>query len=107
MFFSLSSTTRTRSPAMTALLHRYREDKPAAVFGLALHPDPATVKLDQAPRQREAEPRAFALSRADVGLLELLEDPFVILGRDARPGVRHRHLRIPVDAGRGDDDAAV
>ena len=32
----------------------------------------------------------------DVGLLELLEDPLLVLGRDARPGVGHGHLHLAV-----------
>src|SRR6185437_10557299 len=102
VFFSLSSTIRTRSPAMTALLRldREREDEAAAVSELALHPDAAAVQLDEAFRERQPKPGALALLQPDVGLLELGEDPLVIFGRDPRPGVRHRHPHLSIDLGR-------
>src|SRR5262249_44325843 len=96
MFFWLSSTTRMRSPAMAPPFGRQCEDEAAAVAGLALDPDPTAVQLDEPLREREPEPGAIALLEADLGLLELLEDPLVILGRDSRSGVRHGHERLAV-----------
>ena len=80
-----------RSPAVTAAsLDRQREDEAAALSGLALDPDPAAVQLDEALGEREPEPGAFSLLHADVGLLELLEDPLLVVGRDPRAGVGRR-----------------
>src|SRR5215471_621253 len=105
MFFWLSSTTRMRSPAMVApSVGRQCEDETAALPGLALDPDAAAVELDQPFREREPEPGAVALLEADFRLLELLEDPLVVLGRDSRPGIRHGHEHLAVHPRRGDAD---
>src|SRR5712692_4361896 len=106
MFFSLSSTIRTRSPGMVGLLHRQCEHEAAAVARLTLDPDPAAVQFDESFREREPEASALALLRADVGLLELLEDPLPVFGRNARASVGHRHLHLTVDLRRGYHDAA-
>ena len=69
-----------RSPAIDlGLLDRQREDEAAAVPELALDPDPPAVQLDESLRERETEAGALALLDADVGLLELLEDPLLVL----------------------------
>src|SRR6185369_6676759 len=96
-----SSTTRTCLSAMSApSLDRQREHEAAALSGLALDPDAAAVEFDQALREREPEPCALPLIDPDIGLLELLEDPVVILGRDSRPGVRDCHPHLAVHPGR-------
>jgi hypothetical protein len=78
--------SRTRSPAIAALLlDRQRENEAAAATQRALDPDPAAVQLDEAPREREPEARALTLFDADARLLELLEDPLVVLAADAGP----------------------
>src|SRR6476659_9336202 len=106
MFFSLSSTTRTRSSAIsTPLVVREGEDETAAVPGLALDPDPSAVELDEALRKCEPEPRALGLLHADIGLLELLENPLPVLGRDSRARVGHGHLHLAVHLRGGDHDA--
>src|SRR5438105_9873288 len=103
MFFSLSSTIRIRSPSMVRLIRRQREDEAAAVPGLALDPDAAAVQLDKALRKGEPEPRTLALLHADIRLLELFEDPLVVLHSDtgARVGYRYQYLVV---AARGRDD---
>src|SRR5436189_5121043 len=108
MFFSLSSTIRTRSPAIRLPPPAYgeREHEAAADADLALCPDAAAVQLDEPLREREAEPRPFVLPRARVGLLELRDDAVEVLGRDARPGVGHRELDLLGAAARADGDAA-
>src|SRR5579862_9131324 len=107
MFFSLSSTTSTRSPAMTDLPVGQCEDEPAPLPELALDPDPAAVELDETLREREPETRAFALPDADFRLLELLEDPPLVLAGDPGTGVGDRDEHLLVDALRCDDDAAA
>jgi hypothetical protein len=58
--------SRTRSPAIAALLlDRQRDDEAAAATQGALDPDPAAVQLDEASRERE---RATAASRGLSGL---------------------------------------
>ena len=59
------------------------------------------MQLDEALRQRETETGALALLDARLGLLELLEDPLVILGGEPRAGVRVRSARtsLPSCAG--------
>src|SRR4029077_17947903 len=75
--------------------------------GFTLDPDPTAVQLDEALRECEAEACALALLHTDVSLLELLEDPLLVLGCDARAGIGHRHLHVAVHVpGRHRDAAA-
>ena len=62
------------------------------------------MQLDEPLRQREAETRSLALLDARLGLLELLEDPLVILGGDAGAGVGHRDAHLAVDLRRAHVD---
>ena len=55
------------------------------------------MQLDEPLREREAEAGALALLDARLGLLELLEDPLVILGGDARAGVGDRDPHLAVE----------
>src|SRR5262245_65911049 len=104
MFFSLSSTTRTCSPPIAAsFLVWQREDEAAAVSGLAFDPDLAAVQLDEALLECEPQARALALLDSDVGLLELFEDAWLVLGCDPRPSGCHRHLHLAVDPACRDD----
>src|SRR5947209_4803628 len=109
MFFSLSSTTSTRSPAIDCRrpLTGKGEDEPAAVSRLALHPDPPAVQLDQTLGERQPEARALVLFDPDGRLLEFLEDPLAIDCRDPRPGIGDRHDYLAVRTLRGNDDAAA
>src|SRR5438067_2671612 len=108
MFVSLSSTTRIRSPAIAAcLLDRKREHEAAPMPGLAFDPDAPSVQFDETLRERESEAGALALPYADVRLLELLEDPFLVVCRDTGPGVRHRDQHLSVLPRRRDDDASA
>src|SRR5262252_4250951 len=84
-----------------------REDEAAAVSGLALDPDAAAVQLDEPLREREAEAGAFSLLLSDVGLLELLEDAFLVFGGDARAGIRDRDAHLAVVSRGRDDDASA
>src|SRR5262245_32291482 len=72
--------------------HRNRKGEHRAHSHLALDPDPSAVKLDELPRQSEPEPGALVLGRTDPDLTELLEHGFLVLRRDADPGVADRHL---------------
>src|SRR3954464_4213071 len=55
--------------------------------------DRAAVQLDDLARDREAKAGAALLARAGVvDLLELVEDPLLVLGRDAEAGVDDRQL---------------
>src|SRR5262245_11837946 len=92
-FLSLSSTIRISSFAMT---RRQRKRERRALTHLALHPDPAAVQLDELPRQRQPEPRAFDLLGRRPDLPKLLEDRLLVLRGDTDPGVRHGDLRRPV-----------
>src|SRR4051812_21999300 len=109
MFFSLSSTIRTVSAAIASRdrLEGKREAERAALAGSALDPQPATVQLDQPPRQRQAKARSLRMqARGAPGLAKLLEDDVLILRRDPRPGVGDRDLDA-VRRLQGDDvDAA-
>src|SRR4051794_7313795 len=108
MLVSLSSTTRMRSPAIPACsLDRKREDEPAAVPGLAFDPDAASVQFDETLRDCQSEPAAFALQHSDVRLLELLEDPFLVVCGDTGPGVGHRYTHLSILPRRRDDDASA
>ena len=80
--------------------------KRASLAELALDPDPAAVQLDEPLREREPEAGPLALLDARLGLLELLEDPLVVLGRDARAGVGDRDPHLAVDPRRAHVDAA-
>src|SRR5262249_55523343 len=86
--------------------HREGEGEGRAVPELGLDPDAPAVQLDQPLGQRESETGALALLRADVGLLELFEDAFLVLGRDPGTGVSHRHEHLPVLPGGCDVDAS-
>src|SRR5262245_22804481 len=107
MLVSLSSTTRMRSPAIAAcLLDRKREAEPAAAPSLAFDPDAPSVQFDEALRERESEAGPLALPHAHVRLLELPEDPFLVVCGDTGPRVRHRHEHLSVLPRRRDDDAS-
>ena len=71
---------------------------------LAVDPDPAAVQLDEPLRERKPEAGALALLDACLGLLELLEDPLLILGRDAGTGVGDRDPHLAVDPRRAHVD---
>ena len=58
----------------------------------ALDPDLPAVKLDELPRDGEAESGAFHFPGCRADLPELLEHRRLVLGRDAHPGVGHRDL---------------
>ena len=55
------------------------------------------MQFDEPLRQREAEAGPLALLDARLGLLELLEDPLVVLGGDAGAGVGDRDPHLAVD----------
>src|SRR5215475_9586644 len=89
-FFSLSSTIRISSFAMT---HREGERECRALAHLALHPDPPAVQFDELARQRQPEPGALHLLGRRPHLPELLEHRLLVLGGDAYPSVGHGDLR--------------
>src|SRR5919204_6478704 len=96
MLVSLSSTT---GPAHLPWLGGPRgqgEHERAPLAKLAVDPDPAAVQLDEPLRQREAEAGSLPLLDARIGLLELVEDPLVILGGDAGTRVGHRDPHLAV-----------
>src|SRR5262249_28676946 len=59
---------------------------------LALHPDPASVQLDELPGERQSQSRTLHFPVRGPDLPEFLEHCLLILGRDADPGVADRHL---------------
>ena len=68
----------------------------------------AAHRLDQAARQREAEPRALDAALLGAESLERREQPLVLVGRNARPGILHRdadarRVRRRGDAGNAHD----
>ena len=103
---SSSSTSRMRflmtgSAGSTTVGNLEREDRTVARAGV--HPEPATVHLDDPPRDGEPEPgAALGLGDRIVGLLELLEQLLLIGGIDSRSGVVHRHAERAI--GRRDLD---
>ena len=68
-------------------LHGQREGEGRALAHFRLHPQPSAVQLDQLLRKRETEAGSLALLGAELGLLELLEDPLLVLASDSRAGV--------------------
>src|SRR5690348_13204814 len=57
--------------------------------GLALHPDPASVQLDELAGEREPETGALRFLLRGAHLAELLEDGLLVLRGDADAGIRH------------------
>ena len=84
---------------------RDREPEGRALPGRAVQRDAAAHALDDAPRDREAEPGAAEFARhAAVGLLEFLEHARLRFGRNADAGVAHRELDFVRRGARLDDD---
>src|SRR5215831_18789751 len=68
------------------------------------HPDPAPVHLDDLLGDGEAKTgAALGLGHRAVDLMELLEDPILLIEWYAGPGVRHRDGEMAVP--RASDDA--
>src|ERR1051326_4943015 len=81
------------------VIDRQDQRERRAAAGRRLHVDAAVMELDEVPRQRQAEARAAAArAPAELRLVELVEDPLQVVGRDADPLVAH------VDAHRVDAD---
>ena len=78
--------TSAASAASTPVAERERQSEAGARAGNVLDLHAAAVGLDDADRQAEAEPRAFADA---LGREERIEDAMEMLGRDARPVVFH------------------
>src|SRR5690606_4187394 len=55
------------------------------------HPDPPTVRLDELPRDEQAEPQAAERARG-TGAFESLEDEVLLVGRYARPAIGNDDL---------------
>src|SRR5262245_5818216 len=71
--------------------------------GRGHHPDAATVHLDDLLGDGEAEARAaLGLGKGTVDLMELIEDPTLLVERYAGPGVRHRDGEMAVPRARSD-----
>src|SRR5215475_6998851 len=67
------------------------------------HPDAAPMHLHDLLRDGEAEARAaLGLGKGTVDLVELLEDPSLLVKGYARPGVRHRDGEMAVPRARSD-----
>src|SRR6266849_6607507 len=85
-----------------------------AATDLALHRYATAVTLDEALDDRQAQTRPAELARRGaVHLIEALKDVFVVLARDAHPGVLDRdsvafgvQLGLKGDFGQGDGDLA-
>src|SRR5256714_1236761 len=88
--------------------HRQRERECASLAGLALHPDPAAVELDEPLRERKTKagafPRALCLP---AGLLELFEDPALVLRRNADARVLHVDDDVAIRARGGSVDGSA
>ena len=70
---------------------RQRKRKLAAFAYFALHPDPSSMQLDELLGQRQTKSCPFALVLiVAADLAKLLEDPWLVLGRDADAGVADR-----------------
>src|SRR5262245_66057841 len=71
------------------------------------HPDASAVHLHDLLGDGETEPRAaLGLGQRAVDLVELLEDPSLLIKGYAGPGVRHRNGEMAVPRARGDADLA-
>ena len=79
-----------------------REREHAPLAELALDPDAAAVELDQ-PLRAQAKVGALELFCPEVGLLEILEDPRLVVGRDPWP-VRYRDVHLSIHPRRTHDD---
>src|SRR5262245_13286524 len=72
-----------------------------------LHPDAAAVHLDDLLGDGEPEARAaLGLGKRAVDLMELIEDPALLIKGYARPGVCHRNDKVAIPRARGDADLA-
>ena len=89
MFFSLSSTMRTYSPAIARGLHREGERERLTVPELTVDADAAAVQLDQALGQGKPEARAPRCLMPASACWNSRRAQ-VILGRDAGSSLRHR-----------------
>src|SRR5262245_58195823 len=68
-----------------------------------LHPDAAAVHLHDLPGDGKAQARAaLGLGKGTVDLVELIEDPTLLVERYAGTGVRHRDGEMAVPRPRGD-----
>src|SRR5438270_6374697 len=97
-----SRCPRRRGPELRSCSRpsqRQREYERASLARLAVDPDTPVVQLNESLRKREPETCALALTGTHPRLLELLKDPLLILGRDARAGIRNRHKNLTVDLG--------
>src|SRR5262249_1870339 len=79
-----------------AMAHWQRERKRRACPQLALHPNPASVQLDELATQGQPQPSAFHLLVCRPHLPELLEHRLLILWGDADAGVVDGDLDEPV-----------
>src|SRR5437867_882906 len=68
-------------------------------------PDPALVRLDDRPGDREAE--AAAARARGIGPVEAIEDELALARRDPRPVVVDHHPQVAAGGDRGDSDDAV
>src|SRR5262245_12616715 len=91
------SSSTMRSVATSAPWQLEREAR--AATGRALEVHAAAVGLHDVAHDREAEAGGAELAAGTI-LRESFEDPFLLLGRDARSGVGHRdHDRILTHSG--------
>src|SRR5215831_8232739 len=68
-----------------------------------LHPDAPAVHLDNLLGNGEPEARAaFGLGKRAVDLMELIEDPILLIKGYARSGVCHQDCKMVVPRGSGD-----
>src|SRR5215212_11378862 len=88
--YTLTSPLRLQRHGGARRVQREEEVEGAPLPLGALHPDAAPVSLGDEPAEREAQPRAaHARDVRVLPALELVEDDFLILRRDARTVVRH------------------
>src|SRR5690606_22789187 len=107
MLFALSIGGRTRVLFLDHTLYRgEREGEHRATAQLALHPDPSTMRLDDAFGDRQAQAGS---GPARVRCLpETVEEVPDLVGRDPRPRVRHgEDDLVSADLGRDTDGAAL
>src|SRR2546428_541598 len=97
---------RTATTGSCGAWKRQRKAEGRALARRALQPDFAAVQLDQALRERQAEPRAFRLARGIAAdLPEFLKNRALLLGCDADAAVAHRDLDRAVEPARRELDA--
>src|SRR5512133_249378 len=88
---------------------RERDGERAPLADPRFHRDPAAAAANHIPDEREAEPDAWRVLPGDrLELLERLEGPYLVVGRDPAPGVADGDsVLLAIDGDRDPDRARL